>query len=239
MVVGARGTHGSRFYQPQAAELAETLQWGDAHELKRRRDDAVHASWWNGDGVGVVRFRFFRRQDGANLIGTFEDLEQDATLLFEYAEKLDLLLRADWPQGRLLRRARDPCVSTSVREPSLRRLPAPRNPGDSPYVSDPHLQPVSELRRTRHGPVWGIVNERIGGQDCADVGLQVGPDGQQGARAKTGAHCVEVFRGETVPACGVGDDGLFQSRPCRAASSVRTDAQKPSSAASVTSGSVA
>lgn len=31
------------------------------------------------------------------------------------------------------------------------------------------------------------------GQDCADVGLQVGPDGQQGARAETGAHCVEVF----------------------------------------------
>ncbi|MFD9327752.1 hypothetical protein [Streptomyces sp. NPDC060065] len=93
----------SRRSIPQAASLAEALAWGEANELKRRRDDAVHASWWNWDGVGVMRSRFFRRQDGANIVGTFEDLEEDARLLFEYAEKLDLLLGADWPQARLPR----------------------------------------------------------------------------------------------------------------------------------------
>ncbi|WP_202279334.1 hypothetical protein [Streptomyces sp. M2CJ-2] len=94
----------SRRSIPRAAALAETLQWGDAHELKRRRDDAVHASWWNWDGVGVVRSRFFRKQDGANLVCTLEDLEQDAALLFEYAGRLDQFLGPDWPQGRLPRR---------------------------------------------------------------------------------------------------------------------------------------
>ncbi|MFD7896518.1 hypothetical protein [Streptomyces sp. NPDC059743] len=94
----------SRRSLPQATALAVTLEWGEANELKRRRDDAVHASWWNWDGVGVIRSRFFRKQDGANIVCTFEDLEEDTKLLFEYAERLDLLLGADWPQARLPRR---------------------------------------------------------------------------------------------------------------------------------------
>ncbi len=94
----------SRRSIPQAAALADILQWGEANDLKRRRDDAVHASWWNWDGVGVIRSRFFRKQDGANIVCTLEDLEEDARLLFVYAEKLDLLLEADWPQARLPRR---------------------------------------------------------------------------------------------------------------------------------------
>ncbi|MGW5610202.1 hypothetical protein ACWEWI_29765 [Streptomyces sp. NPDC003753] len=93
----------SRRSIPQATALAEVLEWGNANELKRRRDDAVHASWWHWDGVGVIRSRFFRKQDGANIICTFEDLEEDARLLFDYAEKLDHLLGADWPQARLPR----------------------------------------------------------------------------------------------------------------------------------------
>ncbi|GHF78803.1 MULTISPECIES: hypothetical protein [Streptomyces] len=95
----------SRRSIPQAAALAEVLKWGDDHELKRRRDDAVHASWWNWDGVGVIRSRFFRKQDGASIVGSFEGLEEDARLLFEYAQKLDVLLGADWPQARLPRQS--------------------------------------------------------------------------------------------------------------------------------------
>jgi hypothetical protein len=87
----------------QASALAAILEWGEEHDLKRRRDDAVHASWWHWDGVGVIRSRFFRKQDGTNIVCTFEDLEHDAQLLFEYAQKLDSLLGSDWPQARLPR----------------------------------------------------------------------------------------------------------------------------------------
>ncbi|MEU6245108.1 hypothetical protein [Streptomyces sp. NPDC047024] len=93
----------SRRSIPQATALAEVLEWGDTHKLKDRRDNAVHAYWWDWDGVGVIRSRFYRGTDGANLVCTFEDLEEDARLLFEYAQKLDLLLGADWPQARLPR----------------------------------------------------------------------------------------------------------------------------------------
>ncbi|MGW0915929.1 hypothetical protein ACWD1Z_29875 [Streptomyces sp. NPDC002784] len=93
----------SRRSIPQASALATVLAWGEEHELKRRRDDVVHASWWHWDGVGVIRSRFFRKQDGTNIACTFEDLEDDAQLLFEYAHRLDSLLGADWPQARLPR----------------------------------------------------------------------------------------------------------------------------------------
>ncbi|OEJ28904.1 hypothetical protein AS594_35270 [Streptomyces agglomeratus] len=133
----------SRRSIPQAAALAETLQWGDAHELKRRRDDAVHASWWNADGVGVVRCRFFRKQDGANLICTFEDLEQDATLLFEYAEKLDLT-RGRLAAGQIPApgRVTPPCCHSN----EIPRCVGSQQRGarcDSPYSSDLPLHPVS------------------------------------------------------------------------------------------------
>jgi hypothetical protein len=98
----------SRRSIPLATALTEVLEWGDSKELKRRRDNAVHASWWDWDGVGVTRSRFFKKQDGANLVGAFEDLEEDAKLLFEYAEKLDLLLGADWPQAKLPRQTGEP-----------------------------------------------------------------------------------------------------------------------------------
>ncbi|MEU8502639.1 hypothetical protein AB0C86_38910 [Streptomyces lavendulae] len=94
----------SRRSIPQAKELSEILSWGEQHDLKRRRDDVVHSSWWDWDGVGVQRSRFYRKMDGASLIGSFEDLKEDAKLLASYAEKLDRLLGPHWPQARLPRR---------------------------------------------------------------------------------------------------------------------------------------
>ncbi|MDX2919798.1 hypothetical protein PV702_06495 [Streptomyces sp. FL06-04B] len=86
---------------PHCKNLAEVLDWGESNDLKRRRDDVVHASWWDWDGVGVTRSRFFRKQDGVTIVGTFEELAEDSRLLSEYAEKLDALLGTDWPQARL------------------------------------------------------------------------------------------------------------------------------------------
>ena len=81
--------------------LADVLAWGEQNEAKRRRDDVVHAYWWAFAGCGVRRSRFFRRSDGATIVGTLKDLEKDAEILFEYAQRLDALLGSDWPQAML------------------------------------------------------------------------------------------------------------------------------------------
>lgn len=61
----------------------------------------VHAYWWYFDGCGVVRSPFFRRQDGAMMIGSLEELAEDAALLFNYIDRLDELLGEDWPRAIL------------------------------------------------------------------------------------------------------------------------------------------
>jgi hypothetical protein len=81
--------------------LGRVLAWGEDKEVKRRRDNVVHASWWDFDGVGVVRSRFFRRKDGATMIGSLAELEEDAGLLSGYARRLDDLLGEDWPRAML------------------------------------------------------------------------------------------------------------------------------------------
>jgi hypothetical protein len=43
------------------AELGNVLDWGEAREVKRRRDNVVHAYWWNYAGLGARRSRFYRR----------------------------------------------------------------------------------------------------------------------------------------------------------------------------------
>jgi len=86
---------------PRRIRLARVLAWGEDKQVKRRRDNVVHAYWWSFDGCGVVRSRFHRRQDGQMMVGSMEDLEEDAGLLFEYADRLDDLLGEDWPRAML------------------------------------------------------------------------------------------------------------------------------------------
>lgn len=81
--------------------LGRVLDWADQKQVKRRRDDVVHASWWDFDGVGVLRSRFHRKQNGAQIIGSLDQLEEDAEVLFEYARRLDELLGEDWPRAML------------------------------------------------------------------------------------------------------------------------------------------
>jgi hypothetical protein len=45
--------------------------------------------------------RFFRRQDGAMMTGSLEELAEDAELLFKYADRLDELAGEDWPRAIL------------------------------------------------------------------------------------------------------------------------------------------
>ena len=81
--------------------LKHVLDWAEKNRVKARRDNVIHAYWWNLDGCGVVRSRFHRREDGATMVGSMEGLEEDAELLFEFARRLDELLGEDWPRALL------------------------------------------------------------------------------------------------------------------------------------------
>jgi hypothetical protein len=81
--------------------LADVLAWGEEVGAKRRRDNVVHAYWWCFAGCGVRRSRFFRQSNGTVLIGSLEDLDEDAEVLFEYARRFDALLGSDWPRAML------------------------------------------------------------------------------------------------------------------------------------------
>jgi len=81
--------------------LALLLKWGEEQGLKRRRDNVVHADWWNFAGCGVRRARFVRASNGCTIWGSLTDLDEDALLLAEYAERLDSLLGNDWMLARL------------------------------------------------------------------------------------------------------------------------------------------
>jgi hypothetical protein len=88
---------------PRVKRLTRLLEWGETNRVKSRRDDAIHAYWWQFDGCGVVRSRFRRKEDGASIIGSMAGLEEDAELLFQYARRLDDLLGEDWPHAMLPR----------------------------------------------------------------------------------------------------------------------------------------
>jgi hypothetical protein len=85
---------------PRCKRLLRILDWASDNRVKWRRDNVVHAYWWNYDGVGVFRSRFRRRDDGEQIIGTWQGLEEDSALLFRYAALLDDVLGEDW--GRAL-----------------------------------------------------------------------------------------------------------------------------------------
>lgn len=86
---------------PCCERLRHALTWGEENRIKSRRDNVIHAYWWNFDGCGAVRSRFYRREDGTQMIGSLEDLERDAELIFEYASRLDDLLGEEWPRTML------------------------------------------------------------------------------------------------------------------------------------------
>ena len=81
--------------------LAEVLDWGKENDLKMRRDNTIHADWWEFAGCGARRSRFVRRGNGATILASLSDLDNDALLLYEYAKRLDDLLGNDWMMARL------------------------------------------------------------------------------------------------------------------------------------------
>lgn len=85
-----------------AAALAQILADPQLSDAKRRRDNIVHAYWWDYDlGGQVRRGRFHRDGTSATIIGTLSDLAEDANILARYADLLDALVEPFWPQARL------------------------------------------------------------------------------------------------------------------------------------------
>lgn len=48
-------------------ELAELLKWGEEQGVKRRRDNVIHADWWEYAGCGARRARFARGSNDDDL----------------------------------------------------------------------------------------------------------------------------------------------------------------------------
>lgn len=82
-------------------KLAELLKWSEDQGLKRRRDNVIHADWWEYAGCGARRSRFARGSNGTTILASLADLDEDARLLGEYADGLDRLLGKDWMMARL------------------------------------------------------------------------------------------------------------------------------------------
>jgi hypothetical protein len=83
--------------------LRHVLEWGEKNRVQQRRDNVIHSYWWIFDGYGVMRSRFYRDHDqnGVNMVSSFEELDEDAEVIFEYAKRLDDLLGEDWPRAML------------------------------------------------------------------------------------------------------------------------------------------
>ena len=84
--------------------LETILSWGAENQVKRRRDDVVHAYWWDYAGCGVRRGRFYLDGRSAAIVGGIEGLEvlvEDANVLATFAEMLDDLVEPFWAQVRL------------------------------------------------------------------------------------------------------------------------------------------
>ncbi len=82
-------------------ELAKALAWSEGQGIKRRRDNVIHAGWWDFAECQVRRARFARGSNGTTICASLTDLDEDVSLLTEYAERLDRLLGNDWIIARL------------------------------------------------------------------------------------------------------------------------------------------
>lgn len=74
----------------------EALEWGRERRAKKRRDDAVHAYWWDYADTNLARGRFFRSGESATLFTTFDTLRNDGETLLSYAEMLESLTGPYW-----------------------------------------------------------------------------------------------------------------------------------------------
>lgn len=81
---------------PPNDTLAHALDWAEEHQIKRKRDDVVHACWWDYADIPVTRGRFNRKSDGHNIVGTMDELKTTAEECATYAAMLEDVVGQSW-----------------------------------------------------------------------------------------------------------------------------------------------
>lgn len=85
--------------------VRDILEWSNKRDIAGRRNSVVHSYWWHWAGVGLTRSRFTKDGKTYTVTGNLEDfrtIHRYASLLFEYARRLDNLVLSTWPQARFL-----------------------------------------------------------------------------------------------------------------------------------------
>lgn len=111
----------SRKTSHRAEALREILAWAERENVKKRRDDVIHACWLDYADIGVQRARFERKSEGYSLLGSFAGLEADRDVILDFADRLNALVYSDWPQGRLPADGHRPIPSAFGGESTTRR----------------------------------------------------------------------------------------------------------------------
>ena len=82
-------------------DLRKTLEWSEKHDLRERRNTAVHGAWWVFAGPGVRVSRWPRRDHGAMIEVDLDTWSATAAKSWELVRRLDDLLGEEWPRAML------------------------------------------------------------------------------------------------------------------------------------------
>jgi len=83
---------------PPGNTVSVALEWAEDKQIKKIRDDLIHANWWDFSGVGVRSTRFAIRKDGTVILGSVDDLKHHVELLGQYELMLDECIGPHWPR---------------------------------------------------------------------------------------------------------------------------------------------
>lgn len=76
--------------------VIRVLDWGVKERAKERRDDVVHAYWWDWADTNVTRSRFARSGQTFTIGGSLDALRHDGEVLLSYAGLLEELSGPFW-----------------------------------------------------------------------------------------------------------------------------------------------
>ncbi|MET4004646.1 hypothetical protein ABIB48_003385 [Arthrobacter sp. UYCu511] len=98
--------------------LATHLQWSEERKLKDHRDNFIHGSTWDYAMPVVLLSRFYRKDDGQQILFKMEQIQKISCELEEYARRLETLLHGHWHEAMLPSRAQVPGYSAFIRQNS-------------------------------------------------------------------------------------------------------------------------
>lgn len=77
------------------------LQWAERCRIKEHRDNFIHGSICDFAMPAVLLSRFYRKQDGQQILFKLEQIQEIAQNLEEYARRLESLLQGVWHEAML------------------------------------------------------------------------------------------------------------------------------------------